>query len=120
MAEQSKHKTKYIKRIADLLVITRPRLGKTHVLKYGNVFGALAATVNGQIFISSGTFGLALKLPPKLGKKLLSEKGVKHLKYFKKGHVKKDYVVLPKRILLDQRCMKRLVDASIRFVGRIS
>ncbi len=29
------------------------------------------------------------------------EKGVKHLKYFPKGHVKKEYAVLPKRILED-------------------
>ena len=33
------------------------------------------------------------------------------------GHVKKDYAVLPKRILEEPAHLKKLVDASIRFAS---
>lgn len=51
----------------------RPRLGKMHHVAFKNVFGAMAAYVDGQIFMSSGKFGLALKLPSPLVKHLLRE-----------------------------------------------
>ena len=43
--------------------------------------------------------------------------GVKQLKYFPNGHVKKEYAVIPKRILEDPIRLKKLVDQSIRFVS---
>ncbi len=60
--------------------------------------------------------GTGLKLPPETIASLLSEKGVKRLKYFPNGHVKKDYAVLPRRILQDQSRMKKLLRESMRFV----
>jgi len=56
-----------------------------------------------------------LKLPSETVASLLNEKGVKRLKYFPNGHVKKTYAVLPRRILQDQSRMKNLVRQSIRF-----
>ena len=40
------------------------------------------------------------------------------LRYFPNGHIKKEYAVLPKRILADGRRLKSLVDASIEHVTR--
>lgn len=73
--------------------------------------------MNGKIFISCGQFGVALKLPPRRIGKLLAEKGVRPLRYFPKGHIKKDYVVLPRRMMEDKVAFKRLLDTSIRFVN---
>ena len=39
-----------------------------------------------------------------------------YLRYFPKGHVKKEYALLSPRILEDQRRLKELVDASITYV----
>lgn len=91
----------YLDRITDILGRTRLRLSRTRDLTFRRVFGAVAGYVDGNIFISSGKFGLALKLPSATIEHLLEERGVRQLKYFPNGHVKRNYVVLPKRILED-------------------
>lgn len=58
--------------------------------EFKSCFGAVAAYTKGKIFASCGKFGFALKLPNLLTQDLLEERGVKHLKYFSNGHVKKD------------------------------
>ncbi|NRA36447.1 MAG: hypothetical protein HRU17_24270 [Polyangiaceae bacterium] len=44
---------------------------------------------------------------------LLQQRGAKRFRYFPKGHVKKEYVVLPGRILDDSAEMKRLLSLSL-------
>lgn len=107
---------KYLDRITKLISLTRPRLSKIHNLEYKNCFGAAAGYVEGQIFISCGKFGVALKLPPKKIEELSKERGVKPLKYFPNGHIKKDYAVLPKRIIENKGQFKKLIENSLKFV----
>ena len=109
-------KNKYLDRITKLISLARPRLSQTHNLEYKNCFGAVAGTIEGRIFISCGKFGVALKLPPKKINELFKERGVKPLQYFPNGRVKKDYAVLPKRILEDKSQFKKLIDNSLKFV----
>ena len=73
----------------------------------------MAGFVDGNIFISCGKFGVALRLPPETLEKVFKENGVEHLKYFPRGHIKKEYAVLPKRILDDKKHFKKLLDQSI-------
>ncbi len=108
----------YRNKLEGILKQVRPRLVSTHNLEFKNCFGAVAGYVDGQIFCSCGQFGLALRLPEKTLAELFKEKGVKKLKYFPNGHVKKDYAVLPQRILEDPTRFKKLVDQSIRFASR--
>ena len=105
-------KAEYLNRLTDLLGQIRPRLSTTHDLSFGSCFGAVAGYIDGNIFISCGRFGTALKLPSETVASLLKEKGVKRLKYFPTGHVKKNYAVLPRRILQDQSRIKNLVRRS--------
>ena len=107
---------KHLEEITTLLKQARPKLSTTHKLEFKNVFGAIGGYVNDHIFISCGKFGIALKLPPETLGELFEEKDIKHLKYFPKGHVKKDYAVLPKRILENKRQFQKLVGTSIQFV----
>jgi hypothetical protein len=111
-----KPRNKYLDRVTKLISFARPRLSQTHHLEFKNCFGAVAGYVEGQIFITCGKFGVALKLPPEKITALLKEKGVKPLQYFPNGHVKKDYAVLPKRILGNKDQFKKLVDTSLKFV----
>ena len=104
---------KYFNRLTALLKQVRPKLASTHQLVFKNVFGAVGGYVNGRIFISCGTFGIALKLPPEMLEALFREKGIKRLKYFRNGHVKKEYAVLPKRMLNNKRQFRKLLDKSI-------
>ena len=105
---------KYLDKITELLNQTRPRLAIEHHLEFKNVFGAIGGYVHGRIFMSCGKFGVALRLPLEILDELFQEKDVKHLKYFPKGHIKKEYAVLPKRILDDQHRLRKLVDESIK------
>ena len=110
---------KYFNRITKLLEQVSPKLSTKYRLSFKNVFGAFGGYVNGRIFISYGMFGVAVKLPPKILESLFKESGVKHLKYFPKGHVKKEYAVLPKRILGNKHQLKELLRHSIDFVSSL-
>jgi len=107
---------KYFDKATMLLKQTRPKLSTIHKLEFKNVFGAVGGYVNGNIFISCGKFGIALQLPPQILNILFQERDVKHLKYFLKGHVKKEYAVLPKRILEDDYQLSKLIDKSVKYV----
>lgn len=111
--------TDYKNKLEGILRQVRPRLATTHDLEFKNSFGAVAGYVDGNIFCSCGRFGLALRLPEKTLSELFQEKGVKKLKYFPNGHVKKEYAVLPKRILEDPTRLKKLIDHSIKFTSQL-
>ena len=68
--------------------------------------------------MSSGRCGIARRLPPGTLTELVKEEGGEPLRYFPNGHIKKEYAVLPGRILEDGRRFKTLVDASIEHVTR--
>ena len=102
--------------LATFLEQARPELPTKHELEFKNVFGAVAGYVNGQIFITRGKFGTALKLPDDTLSLLFREPDVQPLRYFANGHVKKEYAVLPGRILEDPHRLSDLVHESIEYV----
>ena len=108
--------TEYFEEIANRLKKAHPGLASCHHLAFKNVFGAAGGYVNGRIFVTCGKFGVALKLPPKALEELFKEKGVGRLRYFPNGHIKKEYAVLPKRILENKRRFQQLIDTSIQSV----
>ncbi len=108
-------RVRHANRLKDLLMRVRPRLAVSHRLEFKNCFGAVAGYVNGNIFVSCGNFGLALRLPPQTLHELFDEADVSPLKYFKKGHVKREYAVIPARIVSNRARFKKLVDKSITF-----
>ena len=84
-------------------------------MAFKNCFGAIAGYVDDNIFISCGRFGVALRLPPGILAELFKEAGVTPLKYFANGHVKKEYAVVPSRILDDRARFRRLLGKSIEY-----
>ena len=109
-------KNKYFEMVTKLLEQTRSKLVSKHQLEFKNCFGAVAVYVDGHIFISCGKFGVALKLPPETITELFQQEGASQLRYFPKGHVKKEYAVIPKRIIDDQGSFKKLLNKSIQYV----
>ena len=107
---------KYLEKITKILEQASPKFTTTYRLEFKNVFGATGGYVNGHIFVSCGNFGIALRLPPKTLKDLFDKKVAKHLKYFPKGHIKKEYAVLPERITKDTRQFRQLINKSIQYV----
>ena len=109
-------KNNYLEKITLLLKQVRPKLATQRKLEFKNVFGAVGGYADGKIFVSCGKFGVALRLPPDTLTLLFQKKEAKRLKYFQKGHVKKEYAVLSKQILGNKHRLKKIVDESIKFV----
>jgi hypothetical protein len=109
--------SEYLNELTTLLRTVRPELVATQRLTFKNVFGAVAGYWDDRIFISCGVFGVALRLPPDTLGDLFKVNGVKRLKYFQNGHVKKEYAILPNEILRDRRQCGRLLDESIAWRG---
>src|SRR6266436_7268905 len=105
----------YSTKLRDLLEQARPGLALRHRLEFKRCFGAIAGYVDGNIFASCGRFGVALRLPRGVLEDLFDEGGISHLKYFPNGHVKKEYAVIPPRILQDKVRLKQLVGKSVRY-----
>ena len=76
---RAKHKQQLESMIGDAC------LPVSYRISYKTVFGAVAAYVNDQIFMSCGTFGVALKLDDETCASLLDEGAGKPLKYFEKA-----------------------------------
>ena len=113
-------KNKYFDELTKLLKRTDPKLDIMHRLEFKNCFGAVAGYVDGHIFISCGKFGLALKLPAETLTSLFKEKDVLQLRYFPKGHIKREYAVIPQRIIDDKNYFNKLLYNSIVYVTSIS
>ena len=109
-------KNKYFQKITKLLEQASPKLTTRYRLEFKNVFGAVGGFVNGRIFISCGKFGVALRLPPKTLQSLFNKKVAKHLRYFPKGHIKKEYTVLSKRMTKNTHQFPLLIKESVKYV----
>ncbi len=109
-------KTNYLDRLTELVKRARPRLASTHRLEFKNVFGAVSGYVDGNIFTSCGRFGVAVRLPPATLEGVFKEHGVKHLKYFPNGRTKREYAVLPRRMLDDREQLRKLLGKSVDYV----
>jgi len=59
--------------------------------------------------------GFAIKLPEASRNFLMNEKDARPLRYFPKGPIKKDYVILPKTMLKDVKTLRRWVKVSIEY-----
>ena len=92
---------------------TRPRGVK---LECKHFFSGAALYANGKIAASLTPAGLALKLPEAMRLDLFRGRKARRLRYFTKGPVKKDYAVLSRSTASDASEVRRLLNASIRFV----
>ena len=85
-------------------------------LECKHFFSGAAVYVNGKICMSLTPVGFALKLPEGAREKLKKEKRAKPLRYFPNGPIKKDYVVLPKRMVNDVKVLRHWVKICIDHV----
>ena len=106
---------KYEQALRSLLANTYPSLTRSRKLEFKNVFGAVGIFVDGHIFASSGKFGIALRLPQEVLTKLFRDNQAKHLKYFRQGHIKKEYAVISPIFLRTKRKIKPLVHKSVQY-----
>ena len=98
---------------------TSGRIGDVTV-ECKHFFSGAAVYANGRICASLTPVGFAIKLPKDSRDILLKRRGVKPLRYFAKGPVKKEYVVLPKALIGDPNGIRGLLEISVAYVRRSS
>jgi len=107
----------YLTDLQALLKSQSRRLAKAGEISGKHFFSGAAAYVDGAIFMSLTPVGLALKLPQEDLKELFAQ-GAKPLKYFPKAPVKKDYAVLPKKIVKDAGALGGWIRRSAKFARK--
>ena len=98
---------------------TSGRIGDVTV-ECKHFFSGAAVYANGRICASLTPVGFAIKLPKESRDILFKRRGVKPLRYFAKGSVKKEYVVLPKTLIGDPNGIRGLLEISVAYVLRSS
>lgn len=84
-------------------------------LECKHFFSGAAVYANERICMSWTPVGFAIKLPETSRRALVNKQGAKVLRYFPKGPIKKDYVVLPKTLLKEMRTLRRLAKSSVEY-----
>ena len=107
---------KYLEKLTELIYQIPPKKFNGIKLETKHFFSGAAVYANGNICISLTPIGFAIKLPEALRNDLMKQRGVKQLRYFSKGHIKKEYIVLPKRIVDDKKILRKLIKKSFEYV----
>ena len=104
----------YRRDLLSLIERMQPMGGQSGAIECKHFFGGAAGYVDGRIFISLTSAGLALKLPEDRRATLL-ELGARPLRYFPKAPIKKDYVVLPEIVATDDGALGPLFAESVSY-----
>ncbi len=104
----------YLERLEAMLQPAVRALDGQVPVEIKHFFSGAAAYADGRICISLTPVGLAMKLPENSRTRLLKT-GAKALRYFPKGPIKKDYVVLPPSIRDDKRKLKYWAKRSLTY-----
>ena len=107
---------KYLQQLTALIRQSASGRFKGVKLECKHFFSGAAVYANGRICISLTPVGFAIKLPEESQNILMREKGAKHLQYFPKAPIKKDYVILPKAMLKNMKALRHWVKVSIEYV----
>ena len=114
--QKQKMAKEYLDKLAVLVDKTTAGTFNNINLEYKHFFSGAALYVNGKICMSLTPIGFAIKLPEESRNVLLKQKGIKPLRYFPKGPIKKDYVILSKTILNDVNILRYWVKLCIEHV----
>lgn len=105
----------YLEQLSTLMEKAASRTIKDN-LECKHFFSGAAVYAKGRICMSLTPVGFAIKLPERSRNVLIKQQGAKPLRYFPKGPIKKDYVVLPKTVLNDIKALRNWVKTSIEYV----
>ena len=101
--------------MAATLAAATSGLDREITIECRHFFSGAAAYANERIFMTMTSVGVALKLPQE-SQAELTRRGGKPLRYFPRGPIKKDYLILPSRIVHDVDALAPWVIKSVQFV----
>ena len=106
----------YLLQLTALLRQSTSGIFKGVDLECRHFFSGAAAYADERICMSLTPVGFALKLPEESRSLLIGDQGATPLRYFPKGPIKKDYVILPDEMVKNEETLRRWVKASIEYV----
>jgi len=105
----------YLDPLSALVKQAVPRSSESAKLEVKHFFSGAAVYANGKIGMTLTPIGFEIKLPEKSRAILMDQQGGMPLRYFPKGPIKKDYVVLPQAMLNDMKTLRNWVRSSIEY-----
>jgi len=108
----------YRERLATLVRVARPSNAHGVRLECRHFFSGAALYANRTICASLTPVGFAVKLPETSRAALLRQRRARPLRYFRRGPIKKEYVVLSAAAASEPAVIRRLLRQSIQYVTR--
>lgn len=108
----------YRERLANMLRVTGLSKAPGLRLECRHFFSGAALYANGTICASLTPVGFAVKLPEQSRATLLRQRRARPLRYFRRGPIKKEYVVLPRATASEPAAIRALLRESIRYATR--
>ena len=109
----------YLERLSAVVAETTARSRRKARLECKHFFGGAALYVDGRICASLTPVGFAVKLPQSDRTALLAARHARPLRYFARGPVKKEYVILRGAIADDSRALGHWLSKSIAHVASL-
>ena len=106
----------FFEKLSDLMAEMAPYISTPASLVIKHFFSGAAVYADGHICVTFTPVGFAIKLPTELRDELMKENGAKSLQYFPRAPIKKDYVLLPQKVLEDRDLLSGWVGQSINYV----
>jgi TfoX/Sxy family transcriptional regulator of competence genes len=106
----------YLDRLSQIVNQLGPISPENVTLETKHFFSGAALYANGKICASLGPVGFAVKLPEESRKSLIDEGKGKEFRFFEKGPIKREYVLLADAIVQDERALRKLISMSAGYV----
>ncbi len=105
----------YFERISQIIGGLGLTLPESVVLETKHFFSGAALYANGNICASLSPVGFAVKLPEEVRQSLISEGNADEFRFFEKGPIKREYVVLSEAIVQDAQALRKLLETSAKY-----
>ncbi len=106
----------YLKDLSRIVERLEPLPLENVTLETKHFFSGAALYANGKICASLGPVGFAVKLPEESRKSLIDKGKGKEFRFFEKGPIKREYVLLSDAIVQDEQALRKLIGMSAGYV----
>jgi hypothetical protein len=110
----------YLQRLSHILDRLQLVSAEGLTLEPRHFFSGAALYVNGRICASLGPAGFAIKVPAGVRQSLLNEGKGKEFRFFAKGPIKREYVVLSEAAVQDDGTLQQLIAMSVAYADGAS
>ena len=105
----------YLARLSQIVDRLGPVSADGVALETKHFFSGAALYANGRICASLSPAGFAIQLPAGVRKCLINERKGKEFRFFAKGPIKREYVVLSESVVQDEGMLQQLLDMSAAY-----